>query len=98
MPAWAWVVVLVLLVASRPIEVRLWRAGRLSDEALTILLLSRFPIVSLIAIAAESVTPPLSLLILGISVLPLVVGYRWVLRIVREQHREIAASRDIGQR
>jgi hypothetical protein len=85
MPSWAWIVVLVLLVASRPIEVRLWRAGRLSDQAVTIRLLTCLPLVSLIAIVAQGVYLPLAVLVLWISLLPGLLGYRWLLRIVREQ-------------
>jgi hypothetical protein len=35
---------MVAAVMSRPIEARLWRAGRLSDRSATILLLGRFPV------------------------------------------------------
>jgi hypothetical protein len=85
MPPWAWIVVLVLLVASRPIEARLWRAGRLSDQAVTILLLSRLPLLALIAVVAQGASLPIGVFILGISLLPLLIGYRWLHRVVRDQ-------------
>lgn len=93
---WAWIVALVLFVASRPIEVRLWRAGRLSDRAVSILLLSRIPLVSLTVLVAQGAPLSLGLLVMGVSVLPMLLGYGRVLRLVREQHRAWSTSRDNG--
>jgi hypothetical protein len=85
MPAWLWVPILILAVASRPIEVRLWRAGRLSDRAVTVLLLTRFPL--LVAIGAFATGGPLALdlLLIGGSLLPSLFLYRFLLGIVRER-------------
>jgi hypothetical protein len=85
MPAWLWVPILILAVTSRPIEVRLWRAGRLSDRAVTVLMLARFPV--LVAIAAFATGGPLALdvVLVGLSLLPCVLLYRFLLGIVRER-------------
>ena len=85
MPTWGWVVVVVIAIASRPIEVRLWRAGRISDRALAILLLARFPLLTLFAVVAQGIFDALGLLLLGISLLPGLLAYRWLLGMVREQ-------------
>ena len=37
-------IIAIAAIASRPIEARLWRAGRLSDRATAILFLGRFPV------------------------------------------------------
>lgn len=83
-----WPIILVVVgVASRPIEVRLWRAGRLSDRALAALLLGRFPVlVGLLAILS-SVPPPLIVVAIAISVLPGLFFCRVVLDHIREQSR-----------
>jgi hypothetical protein len=85
MPASLWVLILILALASRPIEVRLWRAGRLSDRAVTVLLLARFPL--LVAVGAFATSGPLvlDLLLVGLSLLPSLLLYRFVLGIVRER-------------
>jgi hypothetical protein len=85
MPAWLWVPILILAVASRPIEVRLWREGRLSDRAVTVLVLARFPL--LVAMGALATGGPLALdlLLVGLALLPSVFLYRFLLGIVRER-------------
>jgi hypothetical protein len=37
-------IVIVLALASRPIEVRLWRSGRISTRTLMLLVVGRFPV------------------------------------------------------
>lgn len=85
MPAWLWLPIMILAVASRPIEVRLWRAGRLSDRAVTVLMLARFPL--LVAMGALATGGPLALdlLLVGLALLPSVFLYRFLLGIVRER-------------
>lgn len=38
------IVVVAIAVAIRPIEVRLWRSGRITGRTLKLLLLGRFPV------------------------------------------------------
>jgi hypothetical protein len=86
-PLWIGAVLLIATLASRPIEVRLWRAGRISDRALTILLLARLPVVSLVAGVLAGGSLPIVGLIVCATALGPVLAYRHFLGIVREQHR-----------
>jgi hypothetical protein len=81
------VILLVALVASRPIEVRLWRAGRLSDRALAVLLLVRFPIlVGLFAVLSGGPVA-LTVFVIAISLLPAAAFYPVALRFIRNHGR-----------
>jgi hypothetical protein len=82
------VILLVLAVASRPIEVRLWRAGRLSDRALALLLLARFPI--LVGLFAVGSGGPMALIVfvIAISLVPAAASYPVALRFIRDQERQ----------
>lgn len=95
MPVWLWIVIFVAALASRPIEVRMWRAGRLSDRALTLLLVGRLPLLALVFAVAEGASVGLGLLLVGISVIPGALMYRHVFNLVRTQK---AAPSDIQQR
>ena len=81
MPLEVALVALLIVVAavSRPVEVRLWQAGRLSDRAYVALFLSRFPL--LVGMALVILGAPLAVLV----ALPGLLLYRFVLRMVREQ-------------
>ena len=64
--AYVWVqpgalIVITLVVALRPVEVRLWRAGRLSDELLSALLAARFPVVVATFLVASGAPPDMIL-------------------------------------
>jgi hypothetical protein len=99
MPTWLGLLIVVVAVASRPIEVRLWRAGRISDRTATILVLGRFPI--LVAIGALATGGPslLTAALIGVSLAVPALFYRWTLALVREQHGEARpSSRDIRRR
>lgn len=85
METWATLLVIVVALAGRPIEVRLWRAGRLSDRTVTLLLLGRFPLVGGLVAALSGGSFAMILLLVAIAVLPGVLLYRWMLDIVREQ-------------
>jgi hypothetical protein len=81
-----WLVILIVAVAllSRPIESRLWRAGRLSDRKLTLLLVGRFPLlVGLVALLAGA-SLPVALFALAISLLSGLFLYRFALGLVQE--------------
>lgn len=94
MPTWLGLVILVLLVASRPIEVRLWHAGRISDRTVTILLLGRFSVVVGTAALATGGFTALTAVLIAMSLLPPLLLYRYTLAIVREQ----SAQRGDSQR
>jgi hypothetical protein len=82
------VILLVVAVASRPIELRLWRAGRLSDRALALLLLARFPIlVGLFAVLSGG-PMALTVFVIAISLLPAAAFYPVALRFIRDQGRQ----------
>ena len=87
MPVWVWVVVVILAVASRPIEVRLWRAGKLSDRTLAALLLARLPALATFAVIANGASLPVALLLIGSSLLSPLLFYRFVLGVIQEQSR-----------
>lgn len=68
-------------------EVRLWRAGRLSDRALALLLLGRFPIlVGLFAVLSGGPVA-LTVFVIAISLVPAAAFYPVALRFIREQGR-----------
>jgi hypothetical protein len=85
LPLWLGLLLLVIAVASRPIEVRLWRANRISDRALVILLLGRLPVIVAIAAAAAQAPAILGLLVVGASLIAPVLFYRFTLQLVRDQ-------------
>ena len=88
MPAWLVILVIGLAVASRPIEVRLWRAGRLSDRGLALLALGRFPILSVFGAIAAGGSLPFIAFIAAISLLPGLFLYRFVLDFIQKQATE----------
>jgi hypothetical protein len=85
MPTGLVLLLLVLLVASGPIEGRLWRAGRISDRTVTILLLGRFPVVVGIAALATGGLTVLTAALISLSLLPPLGFYRYILSLIREQ-------------
>jgi hypothetical protein len=85
MPTWLGLLIVILAVASRPIEVRLWRAGRLSDRTVTLLILGRFPLLTAVSVVTLGGSLPLGLVLIGAALLPGVLFYRHLLRMVRER-------------
>jgi hypothetical protein len=85
MPTWIAIPLVALAIASRPIEVRLWRAGRLSDRAVTLLVLGRFPVLATIGAVAIGGDVGFVAMIGLISLLPMLLFYRFFLGMVREQ-------------
>jgi hypothetical protein len=81
---WLVILVIAIILASRPIEARLWRAGRLSDHQVTALVIGRFPaIVGLFAVFAGASLPMIVLLV-GVALVPSLLFYRFALGVVRE--------------
>lgn len=85
MEPWLTILIIVAAVASRPIEIRPWRAGRLSDRMLTSLLLGRFPVVVGLYAVLTGGLSLLTLFVIAIALLPSLFLYRFVLGFVREQ-------------
>jgi hypothetical protein len=81
-----WLVVLIVGIAlvSRPIEARLWRAGRLSDRKLTLLLIGRFPVIVGLFAALAGASLPMIVFLVAISLLPGLFLYRFALGVVQE--------------
>jgi hypothetical protein len=94
MPTGLVLLLLVLLVASGPIEGRLWRAGRISDRTVTILLLGRFPVVVGIAALATGGLTVLTAALIALSLLPPLGFYRYLVA----DPRTIRAARRSWQR
>jgi hypothetical protein len=83
------VAILILFVASRPLEVRMWRAGRLSDRALAILILVRFPLLGLAACVLGGASLPVTVLLVGLASIPGLLLYRWTLGRIREARADL---------
>jgi hypothetical protein len=86
-PWWLVVAFSVVLVASPPLEARLWRAGRLSDRTITILMLGRMPAIALVVCVAHGASPVLTAGIVAITLLPLAIFFRIFMHILAEQDR-----------
>jgi hypothetical protein len=76
--------VIVAAVISRPIEVRLWRAGKISDRTLAIVVLARFPIVAFVFGLIAGAPIPLLILITALAIVPGLMFYRFMLDFIRE--------------
>ena len=76
--------VIAAAVISRPIEVRLWRAGKISDRALAIVGLARFPIVAFVFGLIVGAPIPLLILITALAIVPGLMFYRFMLDFIRE--------------
>jgi hypothetical protein len=80
------VLVVIAAVASRPIEARLWRAGRLSDRTTAILLLGRFPILCFVFGLMAGASLPVLVGITAVAMLPMALLYRFTLDLLRDQN------------
>jgi hypothetical protein len=81
------VVVLVILAAviSRPVEVRLWRAGKLSDRTAALLLVGRFPVLAFVFAVLVGGEPLFVLAMTGLATLTALAFYRFTLGLLHEQ-------------
>lgn len=79
------VVVILAAVVSRPLEVRLWRAGRLSDRTTALLLLGRFPFLVFLFAVLGGGQPWFVLAVTALAMLPPLAFYRFTLGLLREQ-------------
>ena len=72
---------------TRPIEVQLWRMGRLSDRATALLLVSRFPVVAFLFGAILGGSLPRMIILTLLAVIPAVFFYAKVLDVLRYEVR-----------
>ena len=76
--------VIAAAVISRPIEMRLWRAGRISDRTLAIVGLARFPIIAFLFGLILGASIPLLILITAVAIVPGLMFYRFMLDFIRD--------------
>jgi hypothetical protein len=82
------VALLILAAAlSRPIEVRLWRAGRLSDRTATLLLLGRLPVMVFLFGLIQGYVLTFTLAATALALVVPAFIYRFALTFLREQDR-----------
>ncbi len=79
---------IVAVLVSGRIEGRLWRAGRISQRTITILVLARLPILVFLIGLILGEPDPLLLPILALAVLPAALMYGIMLRLVWDQAQE----------
>lgn len=81
------VLIVIAAIASRPIEARLWRAGRLSDRTTAILLVARFPVLCFVFGLLAGASLPLLIAITALAMVPPALFYRFTLDLLRDQKR-----------
>jgi hypothetical protein len=64
------VLVIFVAVVSRPLAVRLWLAGRISDRTLFVASVARFPVLTLVFGLILRVPIPMLLLLTALSLVP----------------------------
>jgi len=82
------IALLIVLVASRPFEVRAWRAGRLSDQWAAILIVARFPLIGLAVGIFSGVNVATIVALVVLMSVPALLLYRWTLNRLRKAHLE----------
>ena len=84
----AWVAIVIFAACiTRPIEVQLWRMGRLSDRGTALLLVGRFPVVAFLFGVILGGSLPRMIVLTLIAVLPVVFFYPVVLDVLRGEAR-----------
>jgi hypothetical protein len=78
---------IVAAVASRPIEARLWRAGRISDRTAVILLLGRLPVLVLLFGVIQGYELTFVAFTTATALIVPLLFFRLVLNLLREQRR-----------
>lgn len=86
---WLTLLVVIVAVISRRVEIRLWRAGRLSDRATALLLIGRFPVVVFLFGVLLGMQAPVLLALTAMTALGPVLFYRYTLQLLQDQRREI---------
>jgi hypothetical protein len=91
--AWLVAILLVAYLAAPVVELRLWRAGRLSDRAVTALLLARFPVLfGVMWLASGAHLETLAIVVLGVIIV-WKLFYGWLLSAVRDKRAELDSAR-----
>ena len=90
-------IVIFAATITRPIEVQLWRMGRLSDRATALLLVSRFPVVALLFGLILRGPVPGTMVLTVLALLPALFFYGLVLDALRGEARR-AGTRYRGAR
>jgi hypothetical protein len=80
-------VIVIAALVSRPIEARLWRAGRLSDRATVVLVLGRFPVLCFLFALIGGASLPLIVGITALGAIGPALFYRYAFDLLREQKR-----------
>ena len=80
-------IVIFTATITRPIEVQLWRMGRLSDRATALLLVVRFPIVAFVFGVILGGSLPRTAILTLLAVLPALFFYPLVLDVLRAEAR-----------
>jgi hypothetical protein len=88
MQPWLVVAALVVFLASRPIEARLWLTGRLSDRTTTLLVLGRMPALVLVACVFEGAPLILTIGLVAVASLVPALSYRFFMNLLAEQRGE----------
>lgn len=82
------IAVLVLIVVaalSLPVEARLWRSGRLSDRAMSILLLGRLPVAVFLSGMIQGHAPVVTLAATVLVLIPAAHFHRTVHDLLRQE-------------
>lgn len=82
-------IVIFAACISRPIEVQLWRMGRLSDRATAMLLVGRFPFVAFLFGVILNGSLPRTIILTLLAVVPVVFFYPIVLSVLQDEGRRI---------
>lgn len=80
-------IVIFAATISRPIEVQLWRLGRLSDRSTALLLVGRLPVVAFLFGVILGGSLPRTIILTLLAVLPVVFFYPIVLDALRDEAR-----------
>lgn len=80
-------IVIFAATITRPIEVQLWRMGRLSDRATALLLVARFPVVAFLFGVILGGSLPRTIILTLLAVLPMLFFYPLVLDVLRGEAR-----------
>jgi hypothetical protein len=86
MDTWLLIPVLVIYVGSTPLEAHLWRNGRLSDRALALLVVGRFPILVAACAILVGTSPAFAIVVVPVALLPGFFLYRYVLEAISNEH------------